>query len=225
MDSIFNRAKWTVAPATAFGAAAAILYPGGNPLDATSERYSITRNFLSDLGMTVAYNGQPNRLGAACFIASLLILMAGLGTCLLAIIRLYTSEPGPRFWARSAGLCGLLACVAFTGVAATPENRAMAAHVGFTVWGWRILPAIAALMAIATMASRRLPRSVTIAWAVLAVLLTGYSALIVWSPGWSAVSALVIAVVAQKAATVIVVAALLYLAWAMDTIKPVLRAQ
>ena len=42
----------------------------------------LSQNFLSDRGMTVAYDGQPNRFGACLFVASLLLPVVRFGSCL-----------------------------------------------------------------------------------------------------------------------------------------------
>jgi len=44
--------------AALLGFGAMVRYPGGDPLASSAMRYSLTRNFLSDLGMTVGYNGR-----------------------------------------------------------------------------------------------------------------------------------------------------------------------
>ena len=109
-------------------------YPGGTPLDETTTRYSPLRNFLSDLGMTVSYSGQPNRLGALLFVAGLLCLIAGAALLLLEFIRLCSTPARARRFARAAGAIALASCLAFVGVAFTPENRVMSLHVDFTLW-------------------------------------------------------------------------------------------
>lgn len=195
---------------------AMLRYPGGTALDATTARYSLARNFLSDLGMTVAYNGQPNRVGASLFVGSLLLLVVGFGACLAAIVRLFGAEPASRRWARAVGVCGLLACAAFAGVAVTPENRVMAIHVGFTVWAWRIMPVVAALIAVAAAQSRVLRRRVAVVWTLAAVLLTGYAALLAWGPSVQSVAGLTVQVIAQKAAACLLLSAVLYLAGEAD---------
>lgn len=103
--------------------------------------------------MTVAYNGRPNQFGASLFVASLLLLVVGLGSGLAAIIRLLWAEPASRRWARGAAAFGVFGCAALAGVAVTPENRVMAIHVTLTVWAWRLVPLVAALMALATLQS------------------------------------------------------------------------
>jgi hypothetical protein len=123
--TVFKRTTLTVIIATGLAAGAIIRYPGGTPLDRAAAGYSFTANFLSDLGMTVAYDGESNRLGAALFVASLLTMVIGLGWSLAAIVHLLAHESASRRWASLGALVGLLACAAFAGVAVTPENRVM----------------------------------------------------------------------------------------------------
>mgnify|MGYP006287349079 FL=1 len=48
-----------------------LLYPGGvSRRETAAQGYSITRNYFSDLGMTVSYSGQRNPLGAGLFVVS-----------------------------------------------------------------------------------------------------------------------------------------------------------
>jgi hypothetical membrane protein len=222
---VSQRVRWTVGVALALAAGAVLRYPGGTPLDASSQGYSIPRNFLSDLGMTVAYDGQPNKLGASLLVASLCLLVLGLGGALAAMVRLQWRDPAARRWLRGAVACGFLACTAFAGVAVTPENRVMPIHVGFTVWAWRVVPLVAACMALASVRSSLIRRRVALVWTVLALLLAGYAALLAWGPSVTSTEGLRAQVLAQKAATVMLVLALLYLARETDSIRETTRAE
>ena len=211
-STVFQRAWRTAFLALVLAIGAGLRYPGGTPLNPATVGYSMSWNFLSDLGMTVAYNGQPNRMGAAFFVGSLLVLIVGLGSCLLAIVRLQLSDAASRRWARAAAACALLAGAGFVGVAATPENRVMALHVSFTFWAWRFVPLGAGFMAYSAYRSTLFPRRVALIWALVTLLLASYVALLTWGPDARTVDGLLIQVVAQKAATVIVVLAVVYLA-------------
>jgi hypothetical protein len=203
--SVFVRARQSIALALVLGAAAMLLYPGGTPLDASTVRYAPLHNFLSDLGMTVAYNGQSNRLGAACFIGSVLTLVVGLGAALFGFLRLYAVTPLARAFTYATGVAGLLVCAAFVGVAFTPENVSMPLHVRFTLFGFELFPAAVALLALAAHTSHVASRRVVLVWAALAVVLACYAALLEWGPGPGIPSGLVTYVVAQKAITLVVV--------------------
>ena len=215
-SNLFRGSRWTVGLASALAIGAMLRYPGGTGLDRSSVGYSLSQNFLSDLGMTVAYDRQSNRLGAGLFVLSLLVAVVGSGHAIIAIARHLSRDRASRPWARAAAVFGVLACVACVGVAATPENRAMVSHVAFTLWAFRIVPIVAALLAIASFHAPGVRARVTIVWVVLAVLMASYAALLNWGPSVSTADGLVFQVVAQKTATVVVVAGLLFVAREFD---------
>jgi hypothetical membrane protein len=207
----FARTRRAVVAAIALAVGAMLRYPGGTPHDRASSGYSLSQNFLSDLGMTVAYDGRRNVVGAALFVLSLLLLVVGLGGCLLAFVRLYARSPRARRWARAAGVVGMLAAAAFVGVAVTPENAVMDVHVAFTVWAWRIVPFAALLLCVASAVSDVFPPRVAVAWGSLAALIAAYVALGAWGPSLATDGGLRVQVVAQKTITAVVIAFLLYL--------------
>jgi len=189
-----------------------LAYPGGTPLDLEARRYSLTQNFLSDLGMTVAYGGGRNRVGAVLFVVSLLTLVAGGVACLAPFVRDLLRIRESRPWAGAAATCVLLTCIAFTGVAFTPENRAMDMHIAFTISGWRIIVLLSLLLgAAAARAGRGYGRAAVICL-ITGSMIAGYSALFTWGPDGSNPSGRMVHVVAQKVAAVIIVVALIALA-------------
>jgi hypothetical protein len=110
-------------------------YPGGTSRDPSTIGYSPFQNFLSDLGMTVAFDGRPNRGGALLFVASLGILpMAAAGLIGAAL------APADRFLdlhvacSRLAIAAAPVASVLFA-LAATLDRRFA---VGVAV-GWLLL--------------------------------------------------------------------------------------
>ena len=62
-------------------------YPGGTPWDPTAVGYTFWQNALSDLGRTVAYNGQGNPIASPLFNSALFLL--GLSTFLIFISLLF----------------------------------------------------------------------------------------------------------------------------------------
>lgn len=212
------RTRWTVGLAVALSIGAMIRYPGGTALDPTTVGYAFDRNFLSDLGMTVAYDQRPNRLGATFFVLSLLLLVVGLGHAVARIASRLARHPAPRGWAIAAILPGVFVCVAFAGVAITPENQVMALHTAFTVWAWRIFPMVALFLAVASFRSPDLPPRVGTAWLLMAVLLIAYAALLAWGPTVTTPHGLVVQVVAQKVAALVAVATLLFVSEEVDRV-------
>jgi hypothetical membrane protein len=215
----FRRVPWFVGVAVLLAFGSMLRYPGGTPLNRSSDGYSLSQNFLSDLGMTVAYDGRSNALGALLFVASLCVLVVGLGGALFGFVRLYSQPARGRRWARAAGVVGLASCVAFTGVALTPENRVMSLHVSFTMLAWRIIPAASLLLAVASAHSSVVPRGIVALWATLTIILLAYVLLIGWGPSVGTAEGLRVQVIAQKAIATIVVGALTYLSIAAERIS------
>jgi hypothetical membrane protein len=217
--SPFERRRRAVAVAVLLAAGAMLRYPGGTLLDrATSSGYSLSANFLSDLGMTVAYDGQRNFAGATLFVLSLLLLVVGLGGCVFGFVHLYATSLRSKPWARTAAVFAALACVAFAGVAVTPENAVMNLHVMLTLWAWRLVPGVALLLCVASALSDALPPRVAFAWGALAAVLATYVAVLTWGPSTATAAGLREQVIAQKIIAASVVAFLIYLSCEADRI-------
>ena len=216
--SVFARGRWAVAIAVALAIGSMLRYPGGTALDPASRGYSLWRNFLSDLGMTVAWDRRPNALGAALFVASLGILVLGLGGCLVGVVRVYSTSNSARRFARAAAAVGLSLCAAFVGVAVTPENRVMSLHVGVTLFAFRTFPILSLLLLLATLHSGVFPRGVSIAWAALTAVLTAYVAVLGWGPSLTTANGLTFQVVAQKIVVVVALSVFVYITVEADRV-------
>ena len=210
MSSAFTRARWTAAAAILTGLTAMLLYPGGTARNHATTGYGVTGNFLSDLGMTVAYDGQPNRIGAALFVTSIGLLVVGMGGALAAFVRLYASTARARRFAYAAAIAGVIDCACFIGVALTPENRAMALHVAFTLAAFRILPVAALLITLAAHASPTTPPRIVTVWAALTAGLLGYVVML-QGGAWTATAAGFAAqVIAQKVVVLVMVSVVVW---------------
>lgn len=210
MNSVFTRAQWATAASTFAGLVAMLLYPGGTARDSRTVGYTITGNFLSDLGMTVAYDGRPNRIGAILFMASIGLLVVGIGGALAGFVRLYSSSPRGRPFAWAAAAAGVLDCLCFVGVALTPENRAMSAHVAFTLAAFRILPAVALLITLAAHATFGTPARTVRIWAALTAVLAAYVVMLQGGAWTASTNGFVAQVIAQKVVAVLMVSAVLW---------------
>jgi len=196
--SVFVLARWSIVIATVMAVGAAVLYPGGTLHDPSRRGYSPVENFLSDLGMTVAYDGRSNGSGAVLFVLALCVVVIGLGRALLEFVRLYSRSPSARPYAVAASIVGLLVSASFLGVAVTPENRLLGLHIQFTFFAFRVFPLLTLLLAVASFKSSALPRSFGTAWAVLTVVLAVYAVILTWGPTVATPGGLVTQVIAQK---------------------------
>lgn len=213
--SIFTLGRRAAAVSGVLAVAAIFIYPGGTFRDRSTQGYSLTHNFLSDLGMTVAHDGKVNTLGAILFVASLSTLVFGLGGALIGLIRLY-STPTARRLARASGVVALLVCSAFIGVAVTPEDRMLSLHILLTRVAFRAFPLVGLLMTLASYSEPRVPRRVAVAWAALTVILVAYVGILDWGPRVSASGGLVTQVVAQKIVAVSAVLFIVYQTYEAD---------
>lgn len=215
-STAFTRVRWAALIATVLAIASAFRYPGGTFLDHSTRGYSFLENFLSDLGMTVAHNGQANRLGAILFVVALLVLVVGLGGSLVGFVRLHSTTPEGRLFARLAGLVGLLVCLCFAGVALTPENRLLGLHIFFTRAAWRLFVLVPFFLFVASRRSNDVPRGVRSAWLFLTVMLAGYVWVLDFGPRVSAPGGLVTQVAAQKIIAITAILTFVYLSFAAE---------
>ena len=211
VSGVFRRVKWAAGISTVLTIVAGIRYPGGTFQDRSTRGYSFFENFLSDLGMTVAHNGESNRLGAILFVVGLLVLVVGLGGSLVGFVRLHSAAPESRPFARLAGVIGLVVCVCFAGVALTPENRLLGLHIFFTRMAWRLFVLVPPLLFAASLRSGSVPRGVRSAWLFLTVMLAGYVWVLDFGPRVSAPGGLVTQVTAQKIIAISAILSFVYL--------------
>ena len=208
--TVYQRARWSVGIGFASALAAMVRYPGGTLFDATTHRYSLSQNFLSDLGMTVAHNGEANRIGAILFVIALLVLVVGLGGSLVGFVRLHSATPQSRPFARLAGVVGLVVCIFFAGVALTPENRLLGLHIFFTRSAWRLFVLVPLLLFVASLRGD-VASGVRSAWLFLTVMLAGYVWVLDFGPRVSAPGGLVTQVTAQKIIAITAILSFVYL--------------
>lgn len=186
------------------------VYPGGTYRDHSTSGYQFFHNFLSDLGATVAFDGQPNRVGAALFVASLVVLVVGLGGTMVGLVRLYARSPSARGLSLAAGAIGLLVCACFIGVAVTPENRLRSLHIVFTKTAFRAFPGVPLFLGLASRRVTDVPRRATFAWLAMIAVLVTYVLILDWGPRVTTPYGLVVQVSAQKLVAVGAVLLIVY---------------
>ena len=189
--------------------ASGLAYPGGTLHDASTRGYSFTHNFLSDLGATVAFNYQRNVTGATLFSAAVIVGVLVLASLIVATVRLLSTAPRARSFARLAAVVGLLACVGFLGAVIAPVDQAWRLHTLAGKLGFRSFPVVAALLSIATALDARFRARAAIGWAALTVVLTGVIAASLLGPDTDTARGLATQAVLQK----IMVSSILVVLW------------
>ena len=104
-----------------------ILYPGGNLLDFEQVGYSFTRNFFSDLGLTISHSKVPNTYSCILFNTSLIIC----GVTFTMLFYKIKDVFRYNFLSKLATFFGILGGLSYIGVALTPSNLLLDAHIFF----------------------------------------------------------------------------------------------
>lgn len=186
-----------------------LIYPGGTYRDRSTSGYQFFHNFLSDLGATVTFSGQSNPIGAVLFVASLVVLVVGMGGILAGLARVYSRSPRAVPLIRLAVVAGVFVCACFIGVAATPENRFRSTHVLFTKLAFRVFPVVPLFLGLGASRGER-SSGVGVAWVAMIALLTAYVVVLDFGPRASTPIGLVVQVTAQKLVAVGAVLLLVY---------------
>lgn len=177
---------------------AMLFYPGGTGQNPDSRGYDFLRNFFSDLGLTVAHNGEPNTLSMILFMIAL--SLAGLGLILFFVVwpRYFWHSWLLRGLSVTGSFFGIGAGISFIGVAFTPANLLLEAHVDFVFAAFISFFVAALFYSLAIFRNIACPNRYGIVFLVFTVLLGTYVWLLFNGPETSTDQGLIIQVVAQK---------------------------
>jgi phage shock protein PspC (stress-responsive transcriptional regulator) len=179
-------------------AAAMFIYPGGTNTAKTTIGYSFTANFFSDLGLTIAHNGQANPVAAIMFLIALGSAGAALMLFFVAFLQFFGRNTVRRTLSVLGTLFGLIAGACFIGVALTPANLFGEAHGNFVRGAFFTFLIAVVFYLIAVLITPNYPNRYAAVFGVFAVLLGFYLILIFAGPESDTVEGLTIQVVGQK---------------------------
>ena len=117
----------------------AMSYEGGHRLDLDSEGYSFSNNYLSDLGRIQTVAGMDNSIPFYCFNSALIILSVIFSFYFLFLPSVYDESIEIQNIARIGSFFGFLASICFAGVAYTPADLFIDAHIFFADWLFRLM--------------------------------------------------------------------------------------
>ena len=117
----------------------AMSYEGGHRLDLNSEGYSFSNNYLSDLGRIKTVAGMDNSIPFYCFNSALIILSVVFSFYFLFLPSVYDESIGIQNIARVGSFFGFFASICFAGVAYTPSDLFIDAHIFFADWLFRLM--------------------------------------------------------------------------------------
>ena len=117
----------------------AMSYHGGHRLDLNSEGYSFSNNYLSDLGRIKTVAGMDNSIPFYCFNSALIILSVVFSFYFLFLPSVYDESIKIQNISRVGSVFGFLASICFAGVAYTPADLFIDAHIFFADWLFRLM--------------------------------------------------------------------------------------
>lgn len=111
-------------------------YPGGTYINKNTADYSITQNFLSDLGKTISFSGEINFISSQLFNMSL--IMAGTIFILFYInVKKIFCNNNQKHLAMIGSLFGIFGGFSLIGVGITPSDLYLDMHIIFATWLFR----------------------------------------------------------------------------------------
>ena len=132
---IIGMPKYSILIFVSFNIVAILLYPGGTIHNEAQMGYSFTHNFFSDLGQTISHSNVSNIYSCILFNSTLII-------CGITFIMLFYSVRNLFKYKKLtfiATLCGILGGLSYIGVALTPSNIFLDAHIFFAHSIFRLL--------------------------------------------------------------------------------------
>ena len=176
-----------------------LLYPGGTRLDRSTVGYSFTQNPFSELGRTIARNGEPNLASATLFVLGLTPAGLGLSVFFVALWPLVSNGSRVATWlARLGCVAGIVAGVAYVAVAWTPADRLPGEHVLAERTAFRSFLVASVLLGVATAGSKAFTFRAAVAWWSFGALLLGFILIGIFGPSRRTEAGLAVQVVAQK---------------------------
>ncbi len=106
-----------------------ILYPGGSQVDPNTVGYTFFENSLSDIGRTIALNGEPNLPAMICFFIGTTAFGLSLFTFACAYGNMESTTKASRLFGQVANGFGILASISTLVYTYAPTDSMHAAHM------------------------------------------------------------------------------------------------
>ena len=177
---------------------AMFLYAGGTYVNPNTTNYQFFQNFFSDLGLTVAISGQPNTSAAILFFIALTLTGIALISYFLTFPIHFQHSPATKQLSRLGSFFGVVSGLGYMGVAFTPANLLLDAHVlavqiAFTSFLVAVLLYVAAIHL-----QPNYPKVYAIVFLAYAVILSIYLILLFGGPSAGTTQGLLIQATGQK---------------------------
>ena len=180
------------------------VYPGGTMYDASSQGYSFSKNFFSDMGAYAARNGDPNYFSMILFAMSLTIVGITFISYYLLLPRLLGSDRINYILAWAGTLFAIGGSVCMIGTGFTPSDVVFAPHVFFANNIFHCFLVTALLYTIVIFRSDGLRKRYAIGYAIFFLSIFIYVMILQYGPSAnSGESALIFQVLSQKVIVIV----------------------
>ena len=176
-----------------------LAYPGGTMYDASTEGYSFSMNFFSDMGAYAARNGEPNYLSMIIFAISLTIVGLTFGLYYSLLPKLLGNDTVNFFMATIGSLFAIGGSICMIGTGFTPSDVVFAPHVFFANNIFHCFLVTSLLYTIVIFRSDRLKKRYAMGYALFFISIFIYVGILQYGPSArSGETALIFQVLSQK---------------------------
>jgi hypothetical protein len=161
-------------------------------------RYSFFNNFFSELGLTETSSGRTNPVSAVLFFVSMVSAGGALALFFLLFPIFFSASRPWRLFSLVGSALGVMSGICFVGVAFTPANLFVEAHIFFVIWAFRLFPMAVIPYIFSILGTRRYPNRYALVFFAFAVLLVAYLVLLTNGPSPATDAGRVIQVTGQK---------------------------
>ena len=180
------------------------VYPGGTMYDASSQGYSFSKNFFSDMGAYAARNGDPNYFSMILFAMSLTIVGITFISYYLLLPRLLGNDRINYILAWAGTLFAIGGSVCMIGTGFTPSDVVFGPHVFFANNIFHCFLVTALLYTIVIFRSDGLRKRYAIGYAMFFLSIFIYVMILQYGPSAnSGESALIFQVLSQKVIVIV----------------------
>ena len=180
------------------------VYPGGTMYDASSQGYSFSKNFFSDMGAYAARNGDPNYFSMILFAMSLTIVGITFISYYLLLPKLLGRDRINYLLAWAGTLFAIGGSVCMIGTGFTPSDVVFSPHVFFANNIFHCFLVTALFYTIVIFRSDGLPKRYAIGYAMFFLSIFIYVMILQYGPSAnSGESALIFQVLSQKVIVIV----------------------
>jgi hypothetical protein len=191
-----------------------LIYPGGTRLDNETVGYSFTKNFLSDIARTEAYDGTAHLMGTGLYFWALLVMGSASILMFIVLRYIFREKKWTKIVSILMAITGVFAGTGLIGIGIAPSDVIYDEHMFFVFSAFLFLQLSISLLMICIYGTPRFPNKYAHALLATNIILFGYIGLMFYGPDpRSSDAGLLAQVVGQKFIVYLLIINLIYQAF------------